>query len=61
MLQLQIIINYLLSISLVICWVVIIMIQQKNQKLKQEVDLNKEAITKLFKITNERLLHSKTD
>ena len=53
--------DILLSISLVICWIVIIAMQQNHKELKQKVEDNKELIKDLYRIDDERLLHNKTD
>ena len=53
--------DILLALSLVICWIVIIKMQQNHKELKQKVEDNKELIKDLYRIDDERLLHSKTD
>jgi len=53
--------DIILTISLVICWIVIIIMQRRHVKLKWKVEDNKELIKDLYRIDDERLLHSKTD
>jgi len=53
--------DILLSISLGICWIVIIAMQQKHKKLKDQVWDQKLLINDLYRIFDERLLQSETD
>jgi len=53
--------DILLSISLLICWIVIIGMQQKHKKLKDQVWDQKLLINDLYRIFDERLLQSETD
>ena len=53
--------DILLSVCLIYCFIVIISMQRRIDKLKQKVEDNKELIKDLYRIDDERLLHSKTD
>ncbi len=53
--------DILLNASLVLCWIAVILMQQTIRKLKCRIDDNKMLINDLYRIDDERLLHSETD
>ena len=52
------IVSGLLSISLIICWIVIIQMQKENKELKRKIEDHDELIKDLYRINDERILHS---
>ena len=54
-------INIILGIFLVGAWIAVFSAGRRIDKLKQKVDDNKELIRDLYRIDDERLLHSKAD
>jgi len=50
--------DILLSVCLIYCFIVIISMQRRIDKLKQKVEDNKELIKDLYRIDDERLLEN---